>query len=360
VRFLQEPLRSCLLVQRLSLIVAVDRAHFQGPDTGSSDKDLLLNTDSSLHRRKLVGGATMQAMTRYLDRFFQHRGEDIIRPKFAHGMQYCEEVPIQLMHGLRPPLLPIPESQECNTFITLFFRNLHPMFPVLDRTTFEKDVWRLEHSDLDQLEAVDIAILASVYAVTSLGMDESFGGPTERGWEYLQAAYHLTAFLIAVPYVSSVQALILVSVALRGRHKDGAAWNIIGLAIRIAQSTGLHRQLHENQILDTGSREYRRDVILDARIWWACYCLEKMMALESGRPSCIQDSECDQMTPPADPDHDIFRHWIGLAQIQSRINEQLYHPYQTSRRSEDLLRYIAQLDSDLGKWEDSVSPESIR
>lgn len=196
--------------------------------TGFSDTDAILNTDSSQHRRKYLGGATLQALAQYLDRFFQHKGWDSIQSNFAFGMPFCEEMPIVMSDMLQPSLLPPPPIQECQLYLDLYFTKIHPMFPLFEKHLFDDDTRRLVTSELDQLNLKDVPHLISLYAALSLGIDEASNGPTELGWKYLQAAYRLHSFLVASPYVSSVQALMLIALALRARNKDGAAWHLIG------------------------------------------------------------------------------------------------------------------------------------
>jgi hypothetical protein len=50
--------------------------------------------------------------------------------------------------------------------------------------------------------------------------------------------------------------------------KSGMAWVLCGLAIRIAQSVGLHRQV----LPDMGLPE--EDVRVRSQIWWVCYTLD--------------------------------------------------------------------------------------
>ncbi len=57
-------------------------------------------------------------------------------------------------------------------------------------------------------------------------------------------------------------------------HKEGQAILVVGAAIRIAQSLGLHRSLqahthpHEKNFI-------QKEHNLRNKIWWTCYCLDK-------------------------------------------------------------------------------------
>ncbi|PYH93143.1 hypothetical protein BO71DRAFT_7372 [Aspergillus ellipticus CBS 707.79] len=68
------------------------------------------------------------------------------------------------------------------------------------------------------------------------------------------------------------------------------------MATRIAQSIGLHRSLsthyHPHELQFVMKEHNLRDCV-----WWLCYCLDKKLSFETGRPSAINDSDCDADLP---------------------------------------------------------------
>ena len=63
------------------------------------------------------------------------------------------------------------------------------------------------------------------------------------------------------------------------------AWNLNGLAIRAAQSLGLH-------LRDTTSSLSPTERMLRARIWYSTKALESMLTVITGRPSMVNDEDC--------------------------------------------------------------------
>jgi hypothetical protein len=82
--------------------------------------------------------------------------------------------------------------------------------------------------------------LACVYAVMSIGVDEENNANTPMGDVYLKTAFSLYGHIISTPYLRSVQAFLLLAIALKVRNKDGSAWHVVGHAVRAAQSLGMH------------------------------------------------------------------------------------------------------------------------
>ncbi|RMZ74976.1 hypothetical protein DV737_g5567, partial [Chaetothyriales sp. CBS 132003] len=326
--------------------------------------------DHSRSRLRVFGSSSSTyLLVQWLDLFFINRHFwTPIFPQFQQGLVYSIEVPLPP----HPSLPPLPAQAKVDEHLSVFFSKIHPIYPIIDRDSALDSVKclraRLEAPNL-VLEPTDYPQLASIYALLSASADEAECRITEAGTSYLQGAYSLYSRLVAMPYVASVQALLLLAIVLRNRNKDGASWDILGQAIRIAQSIGLHRQLpftptslsstHESAV---GSAKVAD---INSRIWWTAYILERAMQLETGRPSAIHDSECDQVLPhpvlPLDssgPCFDYFGALIRLARIQTSIIH-LHHHGAESRTTKDLLCEMGRLDRALLDFA-APFPEEIR
>lgn len=339
--------------------------------TSHESPDMALNTDGTKHRRKLMGGSSLQSLTMFLDIYLQRQGLAQIAPHFRFGMNHAEEFPLGLVLTL--PDLPPPALMD--TYLRTFFRRIHPIFPILDFGHFKEELSRLRalqdshwspengsEGFKTHLKHSDIPSLASIYCVVSLGADETSGTVTEMGNSFLTAAYGLYAHLVALPYLPSVQALILLTLALRGRSKEGQGFQVLGQAIRIAHSVGLHRYIPGEEANDTeNSNNYSRGADLHARVWWSAFSLEKLMELETARPSAIRNSDCDQVLPGNSKlaSIDYFGHWVSLASILGHISDLLYRTKRHHQSALQLLQSVGELDRALTEWSNSL-PEEIR
>ncbi|RGP74556.1 hypothetical protein FSPOR_1133 [Fusarium sporotrichioides] len=240
--------------------------------------------------------------------------------------------------------------------IKKYFSRTHPLIPVLDHTEFISDVLRF--SDQQQtcpnglqgaITSVDAPALVAIYAVLSIGMDDHEGTISPAATGYLTGAYSLVSHLLSFPYMSSVQALVLLAVAMRARGKDGQCWHLLGQAIRIGYSLGFHRKIVTSN--PNEDSEHRVNHQLPSRVWWSCYALEKSMQLETGRPSAIEITDCDQPLPDKSSGlNPCFIRWVSLSQLVGKISEHIFQ-----RRAESALEFlsgIAQLDQALIDWLD--------
>lgn len=213
----------------------------------------------------------------------------------------------------------------------------------------------------------------SLFAILAIGADEAAGSATDFGKTYIEAAYSLYGQLVANPYLASVQALILLGFSLRGKSKDGQCWQLTGQAIRIAHSIGLHRHLlsgsrHASHHVKTPASHHTSpdSLSLEARVWWSCYAIERVMELETGRPSALTEQEIDQLTL-SHPQHSegdsllgpmhLFLLWISLARIIGQISEHLYR--RRTANSWQLLYETGRLDQLLLEWV-TVVPEGMK
>lgn len=347
-------------------IVADSRAAEDMQISGGTDLTIL--TDNSLERLQMMGSSSsLYILVQWLDLFFAQRPDwSQIFPQFRHGMAYTVEMPLPFPVSL-PPLPPTDQREE---YISIFFSRIQPIFPILDPDTFQSSITALAlkmESSSANLNPVDYPSLACAYAVFSISADEKSQCITEDGTRYLEAAYFLHAHLFAIPYVTSVQALLLLTIVLRGRNKDGASWSTLGQAIRIAQSIGLHRYI-SRPVKDIRAKNAgntapsAKQQNLHSRIWWTAYCLERIMELETGRPSAIQDSECDQILPTYAQENgsfDYFGALIGLAKLQTQISDRLYRRKSVKRRTEQLLHDTGMLDRALLDWAEKL-PQGMR
>lgn len=308
-----------------------------------------------------MGGSSLQGLSIFVDFYLRRKGLQDMSSIFRHGMRYVEEFPLALETHI--PLLPNQEYLQAH--LETFFSRIWPIYPVVDRQSVEADIEyfrQLEQSHpagiRNVLTSTRIPQLVSILSIVAIGADEAAGVPTELGGTYVSAAYSLFAHLIAVPYLTSVQASLLLALALRHRYKDGQSWHILAQAIRIAHSIGLHRNIRSQPTPTPRSSVLtglQVNVATQRRLWWSCYALEKLMEVESGRPPAINDEDMDQL-PPEDVS-EVFSEWIKLSRILGQITKDVYRQHSSSAL--ELISKIERLDKQLLKWANGA-PDDLK
>lgn len=374
----------------------------------------------------MVGGSSLQCLIKFTDVLLSGYGFDATAPLFRHGMAQSDELDMPLL----PSLPDLPPKAVVSLCIDAFFDRIWPLFPAVDRDAVQADADAFLALQQDPLTASTrarslqskvhsnrVPNLVMLYSIVSIGMNET--SPSHpllatcdvSATEYLTASYALHAHLTASPYQPSVQALLLLALSLRGCGKEGQSWYILGLAIRLAMSIGLHKSVEAPQQQRIRLRD---SASLPRRLWWSCFSLERLLQLECGRPSSIDSTQdygsvdvdlgirmpgfgpwrpsddhnafeagfvdddlgdCDDsrlahISNDAAPHHNagsehdrlaLFPAWVSLAAIMGQISDRFYN--HRFGHAIELLSETARLVRCLTRWEtalpDNLKPQSI-
>lgn len=318
--------------------------------------DMSFNLDFINNRFKMLGGSSSQCLTKSLDIYLKSYNAEPVSTLFRYGMQHSEEMELPLMLEL----VPFPDFNTRQAYLDAYFSRLHVFYPIFDIDDTKAIVHRVATSsiELQTLAYSKVPLIATAYLLMSLGADEKNGCPSDTGSYYLRVGAALAGHSVNYPYLTTVQCLLLLAICYRGRHKDGMAWHTTGMAVRIAQSLGLHRYSATRPSNQHGIQK-KDQQLFHARIWAICCCLEKLGQLESGRPSAINVVNTDQMMAPGQraPGHDFLQWNMSLAEVQHDISTHLYGHRPGERTGMQILLDSARLDKQLLSWPAMVPAE---
>ncbi|CAG9988157.1 unnamed protein product [Clonostachys byssicola] len=179
----------------------------------------------------------------------------------------------------------LPRRHSADDFIACFWDFIHPMFPVLHKPTFTERYerfWVLESSgqvsQLSQHAADENNLfLSTLNLVLALGCKFSNLIPDKQkssvGDDFYKKSRQLFIFdVLDSASLPLVQLLVLNGVYLQSTPYANRCWNAIGLAIRVAQSLGLHLEARVSQNSSQVEREIMR------RVWHSCVNLDRRFA----------------------------------------------------------------------------------
>lgn len=308
------------------------------------------NTDQTTQKTKMLGFSSVQCLVKSVDVYLRSDGRGTVLDLFKYGMPHAEELHLDASCSFIPLPTPLCGEKVFDSFV----RHVHAVYPLYDLRHLREAQCRFQQApNLSQTPQQDLPLLMSVYLLTSIGLDDIACTVTVDGTRYLKAAAHLLGPAIFTPYLSTVQCLLLLCIVCRGRNKGGVAWQMLGIAIRIGHSLGLH-QFHTPSSLRPGSGSFT------SNIWRITTALEKMMQLECGRPSLLdpdseraQDSPCDTDRGPS------HIAWVALADIQGQINELIYRRNSENQSTSQFLHRVGNLDAKLVSFDASL-PRNLR
>ncbi|CAG9986794.1 unnamed protein product [Clonostachys byssicola] len=185
----------------------------------------------------------------------------------------------------------LPTRRVADGLVKAFWEYLHPLLPILHKPTFMKS-YRLQwvgedeacpsHSSGGQDDPPFLSTLNIVFAISCQFSDQI---TTTRKRVFADTFYRRSRRIFAdelldYPTLATVQLLLLTGVYLQSTAHANRCWNIVGSAIRTAQSLGLH--------LDrTAGAENQLQREMERRVWHTCIFLDRQLAVTFGRPAMI-------------------------------------------------------------------------
>ncbi|KAI8724234.1 Zn(2)-C6 fungal-type domain-containing protein [Fusarium sp. LHS14.1] len=201
----------------------------------------------------------------------------------------------------------VPPRAEADRLVNLFWTYVHSLYPFLhwpsfydryltlwspqtssqaDRTTCSMNGY---YSTLNQSLfhcMLNVVFALGVLHNTELSQQER----DDISYTFFRRSKSLLSLdLLESGSTPLVQVLLLMGQYLQTRDITSSCWNIIGMAIRVAQGIGLHLQPEERDEGDTGNYQAANQLEeeMRRRAWTGCVLLDRILSLTYGRPLMI-------------------------------------------------------------------------
>lgn len=250
--------------------------------------------------------------------------------------------------------------------IELYFRIVHPSFPVLHKKVFLEKYSRTHRE-------FSAPLLAAVYALAIQWWDydpQLSQFPKPNVVALLKLAMQTFAFVIERPKLSAVQAGLLL---LQCRSENTRNWSLCSQVVALSEELGLGLDCADWR-LPKWERGLRR------RLAWAVYLQDKWLSLIESRPSHIIENRnwsvkevTDEDFPEKanEPDSSkegstdidngklLFKEMISLSQILSEILDSLFSmsAMENLTRIDQVLKAAKPLQLKLRQWYHSLPPQ---
>lgn len=221
----------------------------------------------------------------------------------------------------------LPPEDLATELINLFFNNIHPYVPVLNKANFCKD-WASNRRTMSPYLLFSFFATAARYSddprVRSLNEDSDSRG---NRWYDLVLLYR-ESFRDA-PRLSTIQAEVLNLKAFETRSEVTGyfyrCWYLLGCIIRMGKDLGLHRMAEHP--------EEPADSITGRRVWQVCLIMDQLMGTAQGRELQMDMAEVDLTLLPdsSNPAHNLnpsevslqndFVYMTGLMKILRKCTE---------------------------------------
>jgi len=176
----------------------------------------------------------------------------------------------------------LPSRRRAESLMAIYWDSIHVLYPYLDQAKTQEaydNVWRGEGSVSD--EQSFLCLLNIMFALSC----QIIGSPTATDQEDPGHTFYLRAKdmldLMGTGSVRLVQTFLLFGEYCQSTNEPQQCWVYAGLAIRTAQSLGLHLPQTSERVTDAGTKELLR------KVWYGCVLMDRMLAMTYGRPCMI-------------------------------------------------------------------------
>jgi hypothetical protein len=252
-----------------------------------------------------------------------------------------------------PLTMPSKATQEL--LIRTYFEKRHNVFPIMPQRML-----------MQQLSVkgylITPLLLNAMYAHAAKYLNEEDSELCDPANVYFNRAKLLIDDFLDTPRVSTVIALCLLSLY---EFKDPLqarfcrSWVYSGIAFRLCYDLGMCRAY------TIGDRMTTNDIELRKRVFWGCYCLDKLQSIDTDGAWMIRSEEFDIDMPvfqTADyaTEHETlegFVAYIKLMQIAERVMHfESFQVKQTLVRTREHEQMLLSFNNDLLNWLRSLPP----
>ncbi|KIW78191.1 hypothetical protein Z517_08024 [Fonsecaea pedrosoi CBS 271.37] len=245
-----------------------------------------------------------------------------------------------------------PETQA--HLLENYWKYQHTVLQVFDREVF------LDGMKSRQTKYVSKALLYCVYACAARISDRpsvramvipSSDDMDDKEPFLVAMAARLVDQELKRPQITTIQALLLLSVVHCSLSKDTKGWLLTGDACRLAIDLGLHRT--GDQLASTNLSP--RDMKVRQITYWGCLVFDRLWALYLGRPSCLKCEDAELrynslILHDASWEKRIAFAWVTLLLTVGRICDAL-NEEQCDKET------LHALDEQLQDWYQNLDPE---
>ncbi|EEU38278.1 uncharacterized protein NECHADRAFT_77081 [Fusarium vanettenii 77-13-4] len=201
----------------------------------------------------------------------------------------------------------VPPRAEADRLVNLFWTYVHSLYPFLHWPSFYDrylTLWSPQTSSQADRATCSMngyysTINESLFhcmlnVVFALGLLHNTELSQQERYDISFTFFKRSKSLLGLDLLESgstplVQVLLLMGQYLQTRDITSSCWNIIGMAIRVAQGIGLHLQPEERDEGDTGNYQAadQLEEEMRRRAWTGCVLLDRILSLTYGRPLMI-------------------------------------------------------------------------
>ncbi|KAJ7141278.1 fungal-specific transcription factor domain-containing protein [Mycena epipterygia] len=301
-----------------------------------------------------------------------HDGPDVRQPTPTQRQEFWTS-PWEKGPAILVPVFQFPPRDLLDSLVSTFFRRVNIVMCFLHRPTFERSIVSGLHLVDYKFGAVVLGVcaLASRYSDDPRVILEGTNSRLSSGWEWFRQVRNLRADLHSAPTLYDLQLIFLSIVYLQGTCSPDPCWVMTAIGVRHVQEIGVHMRKGTPSTIE--EELYRR-------VFWMLVCSDALISSFLGRPRVTRDDDYDIDYPVAcddeyweNPDpqkrfqqpegkpsvYAFIVVYLKLIEILGMTQKTIYSVKRSQRSSAWSQSVVAELDSALNQWLDSL-PDHLR
>lgn len=292
-----------------------------------------------------------------------------------HNLQVEEDFMSIMMRKSAFPPSRMPDLETSALYIESYFENFQCIYPLLDKDWFLAQIPQMYSRDAEP----DLSFRAIYLMVLAFGSHhvrgDSPGQQASEGWILYIHAHSLLFRVVQKQTLRVVQAFLLIGLYLEPCGRQQSLWTLIGAVVRLAQSIGIHRKLHQSNSIATEHSSFSNSADARRRAFWILYLMDNNLVATCGKPAALQDFDCDQDYPILTPGEQVrygnletsigqpfsfFAAQIELARLSHQVQKELYSvSAAASLQSAQIDEAVNDFDQRLQSWMNNL-PIKVR
>ncbi|KAE8422305.1 fungal-specific transcription factor domain-containing protein [Aspergillus pseudocaelatus] len=317
-----------------------------------------------------VGKASDIHFVHYIQKYVTGNGsldeEDLPTQSYTHHPNLGTFVALT-----QPPL--VPSQAEAEQFLDVYLSTIHVAYPFICKSVLLREFRRFQADEYNRPEVRPwLALFNFIFAIGSYYTSFLHGrhGGSYHYFRYFEQGLYFSRELGADCSLVNIWNLLVQCFFLLTICHTDRCWNTLGFAIRMGHSIGLHVENSPNCPLS--KKPWIKDRSHWRRTWYSMYVLDRLLALQLGRPMAIHEADFHVDLPSTTDDApfslggddivsqesnqvcgnmmDYFIAVIDFSCILGLVIRELYRPSQIDISPEQMLHSTATLDHRLTEW----------
>lgn len=204
------------------------------------------------------------------------------------------------------PIVSLPNKITTIYLVGIYIEHVHIFYPIIDVNYIAQLIENIYHSagDITYNDKYIIFMILSISSQFAENKEKYVNmHDSNSSMEYFFMAYKYLTYSVSIINLDSIRNILLLLIwclSLKNPDQNENLWILTRHVTSLCIQLGLHRN-NPSWKLSSIELEIRN------RLWWTCFALERLVALQTGRTLSIRNYAIDAEMPKVRDDYDLIK-----------------------------------------------------